>query len=184
MLSSHVKIRVKRIGIWLVGCAPVAIQRRMGPHFSMSFCVSPLRTENWKNTEQTQNSKIPSGILLLGCLPGAPGCSFYGSLKFEKRTFLKKDPKLKKLKTSRYQYVLARHGRYTELRPPRFSKKNLNKVTKSDPETNSQKSVISFSGIRVAPSRGSVLKDTGILTMHSFLDVRARKSYWYSCGSF
>ena len=98
MLSSHVKIRVKRIGIWLIGCAPVAIQRRMGPHFSMSFCVSPLRTENWKNTEQTQNSKIPTGILLLGCLPGAPGCSFYGSLKFEKRTFLKKDPKLKKTK--------------------------------------------------------------------------------------
>jgi hypothetical protein len=49
-----------------------------------------------KKHRKTQIFKTPVDILLLGCLLGAPGCSFSGSLKFEKRTFPKKGPDLKK----------------------------------------------------------------------------------------
>ena len=76
MFSSHLKIRVKRTGIWLTRGAPVAIRRRMGPMFSMSFCVFSQKTENVKNTEKLRFSKY----LMVYCYWGAswelPGALF------------------------------------------------------------------------------------------------------------
>ena len=117
----------------------------MRPMFSMSFCVFSPKTENVKNTEKTQIFKIHTGILLLGCLLGAPGCSFSGSLKFEKHTFPKKGPDLKKHGISLYPIVLAQKSVPLIFGPPRISRTNLKNVSKSDPKTNSEKSVTSFS---------------------------------------
>ena len=143
--SSQVEIRVKRAGIWLTGGAPVAIRRRTGPQFSLSFCVFSPKTENGKNTGKTQLFKIPAGILLRGCLLGAPGCSFSGSLKFEKHTFPKKGLDPKKHGISLYPMVLAQKSVPLIFGPPGISKNYLKKVTTSDSKTNSEKSVTSFS---------------------------------------
>ena len=105
----------------------------------MSFCVVSPNTENGKNTERTQLFKIPTGILLRGCLLGAPGCSFSGSLKFEKHTFPKKGPDLKKHGISPYSMVLAQKSVPLIFGPPRISRKSLKNVSKSDPKTNSEK---------------------------------------------
>jgi hypothetical protein len=67
MFSPQVEILVKRTGIWLTGGARVAIRRRLGPQFSMYFCVFPPTTENEKNTENLRFSKP----LLIYCCLGA-----------------------------------------------------------------------------------------------------------------
>ena len=84
-------------------------------------------------------------IGMLECLPGAPGCSFFGSLKFEKHTLPKKGPDLKKHGISLYPMLLAQKSVPLIFGPPIISRKNLKNVSKSDPKTNSTKSVTSFS---------------------------------------
>ena len=78
-----------------------------------------------KNTEKTHIFKIPIGILLLGCLLGAPGCSFSGSLKFEKHTFPKKGPDLKKTLNFIIFYDFSSKERSADFRPSQnFQKKS------------------------------------------------------------
>jgi hypothetical protein len=102
--------------------------------FSICFCVFPPKTENGKNTANTQIFKIPVCILLLGYLLGPPGCSFSRSLKVKKRTFPKKGPDLKKHGISLYPMVLAQKGAALIFAPPRISRKSLKKVLKSCPK--------------------------------------------------
>ena len=94
------------------------------------FSFFPPNTEKEKKLEKTQLFEIPSDIGLLECLLGAPGCSFSGSLKFEKHTFSKKGPNRKKRDILLYQRVLAQKGAPLIFARPNISRKSETSLKK------------------------------------------------------
>ena len=130
LFSSQVDILVKRSGIWLARGAPRAICRGPVHPILYGFSLFPQKTENERKLEKTQLFKIPADRGLLECLLGAPGCSFSGSLKFEKDTFPKKGPDLKKRGISLYPMVLAQKSVPLIFAPPQNFQKKSEKCLK------------------------------------------------------
>jgi hypothetical protein len=137
--SSQVEILVKRDCIWMARGAPVAIRRVPVHPLPYCFRVFPQTIKNYKTLEKPQLFEIPTDIGLLECLLGAPGCSFSGSLKFEKHTFPKKGPNLKKHGLSLYPMVLAQKSAPLVFAPPEFPEKVCKKSQKVTPKPTRKK---------------------------------------------
>ena len=81
---------------------------------------------------------------------------FFRIPEIRKTHFSEKGPRSEKTRHFTISYGFSSKERSADFHTPRISKNHLKKVTKSDPETNSEKSVTSFSSwVRKGRKNGS-----------------------------
>jgi hypothetical protein len=88
--------------------------------------------------------------------PGSSRVLFFRIPEIRKTHFSEKGPQSEKTRPFTLSYGFSSKERSAGFCPPRISRKSLQKVSKSDPETNSEKNVTSFlSWVEKARKNGS-----------------------------